>query len=128
MEILARDLQQLPPVIVKLLHQVQELDRVSHKDLEDVRKEEAQLIQEVADLVKAGNKDFDEAPYQNRLNDIVQKRQNITKKLDDQVNLSQYVYNLLDDKIRYLDDHMKDIPYLYVEDVSLCYVYIHSWG
>lgn len=118
MEILAHDLKDLPPTIVQLLNKVREVDRQSHRELEEVKKEEVKLLQEVTDLIKAGNKDFDETPYQTRLKDLTQRRQEITRQLDSQVNMMQFVYNLLDGKIRYLDDHMKDIPYIYTEDFA----------
>ena len=72
MEILAHDLKDLPPTIVQLLSKVREGDRQSHRELEEVKKEEAKLLQEVTDLIKAGNKDFDETPYQTRLKDLTQ--------------------------------------------------------
>ncbi len=53
MEILAHDLKDLPPTIVQLLSKVREADRQSHRELEEVKKEEAKLLQEVTDLIKA---------------------------------------------------------------------------
>jgi vacuolar-type H+-ATPase subunit I/STV1 len=102
MEILANDLKYLPPTVIKLLQQVREFDKVSHTELEEIKKEEEKLLNEVSEITKSKNKDFDETPYQTKLQELTLKRNEITKKLEKQVNLTQSIYNLVDNKISYL--------------------------
>jgi flagellar motor switch protein FliG len=102
MDVLANDLKYLPPTVIKLLQQIREIDKVSHTELEEIKKEEEKLLNEITEITKNKNKDFDEAPYQEKLLQLTLKRNEITKKLEKQVILTQSIYNLVDNKISYL--------------------------
>jgi hypothetical protein len=102
MEVIAKDLQEIPSTITQYLSKLREQDRKCKKELDIVKRDEELLLAEVLAITKSGNKDFDETPYQERLKELNTRRQTITRQLDHQVQITQYMYDLIDGKISYL--------------------------
>jgi hypothetical protein len=101
MEVIAHDLSHLPPSLINLLKRMRDMDRSSKSEWDRLKEEENELIKEIEEFIKAGNKDFDEKFYQDRFKDIQQRRSELSKTLDSQVELAQVTYNFLDKKINY---------------------------
>ena len=80
--------------------------QMTRNELKIINKDEADLVEELKQLAKAGT-DFDEEPLRHRAQVLINRRREISLVLDDQNKYSIGIYHHLDQKIK---------------DFGLCYI------
>lgn len=105
MDLLIKDLKGLPPAVVSGLQRLRELDTLC-KDLSDIAKDsEDQLLAQLSAAdkdAKAGGKPVNEEEYQAKLQACSDYRAEISVFVDQKMQLTKSLYELLDDKIQYI--------------------------
>jgi hypothetical protein len=97
--LISDELKDVPSGTSTQLTELRSMDRATRDEAETLKKCEALLVEEVQKIGKDQGKDFDEEPFVTRANALIQRRQDLTIKLDDQMKFAQGIYDTIDKRI-----------------------------
>lgn len=103
MEVLADCMHKNRTVFVQELQNVRLLDKDTHAEVESLRKEESELLDELQQSIKEGQQ-VDEASLLARFQSISDRRAACTQRYEHQAAIVQNIYDQLDGQINYLSE------------------------
>jgi hypothetical protein len=116
LEQMVSQLEDVPLKTSTELGEMRKRDRLSRDMLNSLNAQESELIESMKKACKEITNDFDEAPYLEKAKELISKRAEITKLLDERNKHTQDFYDVLDKRIAAFDSKTESIQHLMVYD------------
>lgn len=112
-EALVEDIGDLPAQMARNLHELREADKATRLHNTELTKQEADFLEEVKAIIKEHGSNFDEGIFQQRAGELTRQRQELSSRLDEQLNRAKRAYEVLDKRIIAFDEKTKGVKSLY---------------